>query len=46
MRTDPHAPTGALAIVQQAASEIEKTANSPASSTSSAAGDAKSGRNA
>jgi predicted PurR-regulated permease PerM len=36
MRTDPHAPTGALAIIQRAVSEIEKTANSPASSASSA----------
>jgi predicted PurR-regulated permease PerM len=37
MRADPHAPTGALAIIQRAGSEIEKAANSPASSASSAA---------
>jgi len=33
LRADPHAPLGALAIIQRAAGEIEKTANSGASST-------------
>lgn len=37
LRADPHAPSGALAIIQRAASEVEKTANSPASSASGAA---------
>jgi predicted PurR-regulated permease PerM len=37
LRADPHAPSGAFAIIQRAAGEIEKAANSNASSAANAA---------